>query len=114
MNQIVIGATGPYLISACIYLVSKTRASRALLIVAPLSMAACAIWAILPDIPRLIGMDSLYRRLAGDPPDVTIAPRVGHIGLLDFDCAEELIKCGEDAVERSMPFLQDALAILRA
>jgi NTE family protein len=53
-------------------------------------------------------------RLAGDPPDVTIAPRVGHIGLLDFDCAEELIVCGEAAVERSMPFLQDALAILRA
>ena len=53
-------------------------------------------------------------RLAGDPPDVTIAPRVGHIGLLDFDCAEELIGCGEAAVERSMPFLQDALTILRA
>jgi len=53
-------------------------------------------------------------RLAGDPPDVTIAPRVGHIGLLDFDCAEELIVCGEAAVERSMPFLDDALTILRA
>ncbi len=51
-------------------------------------------------------------RLAGDPPDVTIAPRVGHIGLLDFDCAEELIEQGEAAVERSMPFLQDALSIL--
>ncbi|MDA1100479.1 MAG: patatin-like phospholipase family protein [Proteobacteria bacterium] len=52
-------------------------------------------------------------RLAGDPPDVTIAPRVGHVGLLDFDCAEELIELGEAAVERSMPFLQDALTILR-
>ncbi len=52
-------------------------------------------------------------RLAGDPPDVTIAPRVGHIGLLDFDCAGELIKQGEMAVERSMPFLQEALTILR-
>jgi NTE family protein len=52
-------------------------------------------------------------RLAGDPPDVTIAPRVGHIGLLDFDCAEELIELGEAAVERSMPFLQEALSILR-
>ncbi len=52
-------------------------------------------------------------RLAGEPPDVTIAPRVGHIGLLDFDCAEELIEQGEAAVERSMPFLQEALTILR-
>jgi len=53
-------------------------------------------------------------RLAGEPPDVTIAPRVGHIGLLDFDCAEELITHGEAAVERSMPFLEEALTILRA
>ncbi|MDP6688502.1 MAG: patatin-like phospholipase family protein [Alphaproteobacteria bacterium] len=53
-------------------------------------------------------------RLAGEPPDVTIAPRVGHVGLLDFDCAEELIELGEAAVERSMPFLEEALAILRA
>jgi NTE family protein len=58
--------------------------------------------------------DRLSRsRLAGDPPDVTIAPRVGHIGLLDFDQAEELIELGEAAVDRSMPFLEEALTILR-
>ncbi|MDE0943433.1 MAG: patatin-like phospholipase family protein [Alphaproteobacteria bacterium] len=51
-------------------------------------------------------------RLAGDPPDVTIAPQVGHIGLLDFDCAEELIKLGEEAVERSLPVLEEALTVL--
>ena len=52
-------------------------------------------------------------RLAGDPPDVTIAPKVGHIGLLDFDQAEELIEIGEAAVERALPSLEDALKILR-
>ncbi|MBT4691174.1 MAG: lysophospholipase [Rhodospirillaceae bacterium] len=52
-------------------------------------------------------------RLAGDPPDVTIAPQVGHIGLLDFDCAEELIKLGEEAVERSLPVLEEALTVLQ-
>jgi len=51
-------------------------------------------------------------RLAGDPPDVTIAPRVGHIGLLEFDKAEELIELGREAVERSKPFLEEALAVL--
>lgn len=57
--------------------------------------------------------DRLTRsRLAGDPPDVTIAPRVGHIGLLEFDRAEELIAEGEAAVQRSMPFLDEALAVL--
>jgi NTE family protein len=39
-------------------------------------------------------------RLAGDPPDVHLAPRLGHIGLLDFDRAAEAIRAGEDAVER--------------
>ena len=51
-------------------------------------------------------------RLAGDPPDVSITPRVGHIGLLEFDRAEECIEEGEAAVERALPTLHDALAVL--
>lgn len=48
-----------------------------------------------------IMQDRLTRsRLAGDPPDVHIAPLVGHIGLLEFERAEELIREGEEAVER--------------
>lgn len=57
--------------------------------------------------------DRLSRsRLAGDPPDVTIAPRLGHIGMLEFDRAEEAIAEGEAATERALPFLQEALAVL--
>ncbi|MEM8987013.1 MAG: patatin-like phospholipase family protein [Pseudomonadota bacterium] len=60
-----------------------------------------------------IVMDRLTRsRLAGDPPDVLVAPRVGHTGLLDFDKADELIRLGEEAVEREMPIIEEALAIL--
>lgn len=51
-------------------------------------------------------------RLAGDPPDVTIAPRVGHISLLEFDKAEEAIAEGEAAVQRSLPFLKEAMSVL--
>ena len=51
-------------------------------------------------------------RLAGDPPDVSITPRVGHIGLLEFDRAEECIEEGRAAVERALPMLRDALAVL--
>ena len=59
--------------------------------------------------------DRLSRsRLAGDPPDVTIAPKVGHIGLLDFDQAAELIEIGEQAVQSALPSLNEALTILRA
>lgn len=51
-------------------------------------------------------------RLAGDPPDVHIAPRLGHIGLLEFDRAAEAIREGEAAVERKRQELDDALLVL--
>ena len=50
-------------------------------------------------------------RLAGEPPDVHIAPRLGHIGLFEFDRAEEIIEEGEAAVERALPDLRDALTV---
>jgi NTE family protein len=51
-------------------------------------------------------------RLAGDPPDVHIAPRIGHIGLLEFDRCEEAMREGEAAVMRKQPELADALQVL--
>ncbi len=50
-------------------------------------------------------------RLAGEPPDVHIVPRLGHIGLLEFDRAEEAIAEGEAAVERMLPDLCDAVSV---
>lgn len=60
-----------------------------------------------------IVQDRLARsRLAGDPPDVLIVPRIGHIGLMEFDRAEELIAEGEAAVERAMPDIKAAYTVL--
>lgn len=57
-----------------------------------------------------IVQDRLTRsRLAGDPPDVTIAPRLGDIGLMQFDRAEESIAAGEQAVEHAAAALIEAL-----
>ncbi len=53
-------------------------------------------------------------RLAGDPPDVSINPRIGHIGLLEFDRADELIAVGEQAVDRAMPEIRDAISVFSA
>ena len=47
-------------------------------------------------------------RLAGDPPDVTITPRCGHIGLMEFHRSEELIDEGAHAFEEAWPHIQDA------
>jgi len=58
-------------------------------------------------------MDRLARsRMAGDPPDVLVAPRIGHISLLEFDKAEEMIELGESAIERILPQLDEAIGIL--
>jgi NTE family protein len=48
-------------------------------------------------------------RLAGDPPDVMIAPRLGHIGYLEFYRADECIAAGEEAARRALPEIREAL-----
>jgi NTE family protein len=45
-------------------------------------------------------------RMAGDPPDILISPRLSHIGLMEFDKAEEAIKEGADAVKRAETALE--------
>lgn len=57
-----------------------------------------------------IMQDRLTRsRLAGDPPDVQITPRVGHIGLLEFERAREAIAEGEISVHHKESELKDLL-----
>jgi NTE family protein len=51
-------------------------------------------------------------RLAGDPPDLLIAPRVGKIGWFDFHRAEELIAHGARATERAIDSIQEAIEML--
>ncbi|GAB4352102.1 MAG: patatin-like phospholipase family protein [Kiloniellaceae bacterium] len=50
-------------------------------------------------------------RLAGEPPDVHITPKLGSVGLFEFDRADEIIAEGEAAVERVLPDLHDAISI---
>jgi NTE family protein len=55
-------------------------------------------------------LDRISRsRLAGDPPDVMIAPRLGHIGYLEFYRAEECIAAGEEAARRAVPEIREAI-----
>jgi len=39
-------------------------------------------------------------RMAGEPPEVVVAPRVARLRLLDFHRAKEAIEEGQRAVER--------------
>ena len=51
-------------------------------------------------------------RLAGDPPDVSINPRLGPVGWFDFHRAEEAIKLGEEAVNKASETINEAIAAL--
>jgi NTE family protein len=51
-------------------------------------------------------------RLAGDPPDLLISPRVAQIGWFDFHRADDLIAFGARAAERAIDSIQEAIHIL--
>jgi len=48
-------------------------------------------------------------RMAGEPPDVMLAPRLAHINMLEFDRADEVIAEGYASMQRMQPVLDDAL-----
>ena len=60
-----------------------------------------------------IMQDRLTRmRLAGDPPDVHITPRIGHVGWLDFHRAAESIDVGRAAAEKAMESITESIVEL--
>lgn len=62
-----------------------------------------------------ITQDRISRsRLAGDPPDVMISPRLSNLGLFEFYRAEEAIKAGEEATERALADIAESVAALTA
>ena len=52
-------------------------------------------------------------RMAGDPPDAVIAPRVGDLSLFDFHRADEMIARGENATRRVLDEIQREIEIMR-
>ncbi len=51
-------------------------------------------------------------RMAGDPPDITLSPKVGDIVTIEFHKAEPAIAEGEACVYRMRPVLEDILGAL--
>lgn len=72
-----------------------------------------------PSIPTVmveafnVMQDRITRaRLAGDPPDVSITPKVAPIGWFDFHRAEDAIRLGAEATERAIADINEAIAAL--
>jgi NTE family protein len=60
-----------------------------------------------------ITQDRIARsRLAGDPADVMISPKLGRIGLFEFHQAVRAVQLGEEATERALGELAEAVAAL--
>jgi NTE family protein len=58
-----------------------------------------------------IAQDRIARsRLAGDPPDLMISPRLAEIGLFEFHRAAETIALGRRATEKLLPDVREVLA----
>jgi len=51
-------------------------------------------------------------RLAGDPADIMIGPRLGDIGMFDFHRAEEAIQIGAETTKRSLDQIEQAIKAL--
>ena len=52
-------------------------------------------------------------RLAGDPPDIVISPRLPEFGLFDFHQADALIKGGMQATQRELEDIEREIALRR-
>jgi NTE family protein len=73
----------------------------------------------LPPMPSMVGVVNnainvmqvriARSRLAGEPADVLIAPRLGKMGLLDYHRAAMAIEEGRAAVQRMLPMLHQVL-----
>jgi len=72
-----------------------------------------------PSIPTVmveafnVMQDRITRaRLAGDPADVMVSPRLGQVGWFDFHRAAEAIEIGAEAAEKAIEGVNEAIAAL--
>ena len=52
-------------------------------------------------------------RMAGDPPDVLLQPKLGHIGILEFERGEDAIRVGYETTLRMRDLIEEDIKMLR-
>jgi NTE family protein len=59
-----------------------------------------------------ITQDRITRsRMAGDPADILLVPKLTNVGLLEFHRASEIIEEGQACVKRMLPEIESALSV---
>src|SRR5918997_371396 len=62
-----------------------------------------------------ITQDRIARsRLAGDPPDVMVSPKLSPVGLFEFHRADDCIELGREATERALPDIYELIEAAKA
>jgi NTE family protein len=61
-----------------------------------------SIYEVLAQSLNIMQVRITRTRMAGDPPELLVTPRLADFGLLDFDRAQEAIAEGERAVARAL------------
>lgn len=67
MNQVLLGAAIPFALAMLVYGIRRARIGAVFLVLTPFSMLLGAFWAVIPDLPRLLGRHDLYFRWSNDP-----------------------------------------------
>lgn len=67
------------------------------------------IISVLTDASNIMQDRITRTRLLGEPPDALVSPRLGHIGLLEFNRAREAIDEGRRSAEKALPDIKQLL-----
>jgi|GEM_PF-720506 len=67
VDHLLFSGSIPFLMGLLWYIAKGCRASLRFLVVLPIGMILPMVWSVIPDIPRLLGMNALYRKLYMDP-----------------------------------------------
>jgi NTE family protein len=76
------------------------------------SLRSPGLSAVMTDAFNIMQDRVTRSRMAGDPPDVLISPRLGRVGLFDFHRAKDAIAIGAQAAEKAVEEIEEAAASL--
>ena len=70
------------------------------------------MWGVMTGSINIMQERITRARMAGDPPEIQLCPRLGNLSIMDFHRASDAINEGEACVERSLDQLKEELSRL--
>jgi NTE family protein len=70
------------------------------------------MWGVMTGSINIMQERITRARMAGDPPEIQLCPRLGNLSIMDFHRASDAINEGEACVERNLEQLKEELSRL--